>query len=467
MLVLCAASLDVARGKRRLDDRTMILNLLGLGDSLPFIFRLDGHRVPTTDLAVPSAVVVAAALVLAVCGFYAVASPRPLPGIPRRRRIVLADAIEALLARDVPRWMVDRTARSGSDMVQISPMGPLGRPVVVLANDAEARSILLRRGADFDVAGLHGDIFRGLMPRAAIARPTDAEHRRIRRLTRDLMAPDFLSNVSAPKIYAEVGHVVDAWRAKAGLARGRPWDAAPDIERLALGVGCSLMFGGGGRDGEGTAGLVRRGPEPPLPEHGGSESAGLGDGPAVFRPAPLPEVYAACRYHSRALLDAARGAPRLYYFVAGFLPRWKRARAAVDAFVGARAEALSGDAGDDGTESYPTSHLEAVLRRASSDGRGADPGTAKDEVYSHFLGFQDTVPHVISWAVVCLGIYQDVQRQLRDRLRAVHARAGAEGRAPAVAEIVDGSCPLLDAFVHEVLRCRPPISSSSPRSGRA
>ncbi|PHH83912.1 hypothetical protein CDD83_2799 [Cordyceps sp. RAO-2017] len=181
------------------------LSFPALPRPLAGLVKLGGLDAP--EAAGPSALsllALSALLALAVWLVYAVASSRPLPGIPRNHsaaRIVLGDLPDIVRAvlrgGDVRTWMADQTARLGSGIVQISPLGLFGRPWVVLSDYRQAQDLL--RGpasGDFDVAGLHNDIFRGLTPEASITKySADADFKRIRALTRDLMSPRFLSQV--------------------------------------------------------------------------------------------------------------------------------------------------------------------------------------------------------------------------------------------------------------------------------
>ncbi|KAM4055094.1 cytochrome p450 [Hirsutella rhossiliensis] len=333
---------------------------------------------------------------------------------------------------NIKRWMVNQTTRHSSDIVQISPAGVLGRPLVVLVNYREAQDILQRRGADFDVASLHNEIFRGIMPGAAITNYTDEQYNSIRVLTRELMTASFLSNVSGPKLYAEASRFTNTWKAKSQRALGRPWNASPDFERLALNVGFSVVFGARQQgDDEAISGSLSG-----EPLHDDASEAVDCDEPIAFEEAPLPDIFAASRLHSQALLDAALGAPRLYYFALGFLASWRTSLDLVNTYVGKRAAAFTQELAR-GANPCPTSHLEAALSKDARQHRRARAKTVQDEAYSHLLGIHDTIPHFMDWAAVYLGIHQHLQRQLRAGLRAAYPQAAAE---------------------QQVLRCRPPVS---------
>lgn len=108
-------------------------------------------------------------------------------------------------------------------------------------------------------------------------------------------------------------------------------------------------------------------------------------------------------------------------------------------------------------------HFEAILQRASDQPGGLSPWlitVAQDEAYSHMLGGQANVAHAATWAVKYLTLYQDEHHSIREDLRAAYAEARQEGRPPRLEEIMSSrvQTPHLDAFLHEVLRCRPALS---------
>lgn len=250
--------------------------------------------------------------------------------------------------------------------------------------------------------------------------------------------------MSGPKIYSIVLRFRDAWEAKARRARGRPWNAASDLDRLAMNVGFSVVFGA--RQLDHPDDISSSWSDEPL--HASKPSSP--DEPIEFEEAPLPDVCQVSRLHGRALVNASLGAPRLYYFALGFLGSWRASFATVNAFVSKRAAAFSQELARDRGARAAT-FLEAMLIRNISQHPRARFETMQDEAYSHLLGNNGTISHVMSWAVVYLGIHQDFQRELRASLRAAL-------RHPSLDMIMEASCPLLDAFIQEVLRCRPPVS---------
>jgi cytochrome P450 len=99
-----------------------------------------------------------------------------------------------------------------------------------------------------------------------------------------------------------------------------------------------------------------------------------------------------------------------------------------------------------------------MLRRERIRDGKIDWGLAQDVAYSHLLGNQNTIPHVLTWALKYLNLDPNLQHTIRTNMRDEYASAWANSRQPTLDEIVSIQVPYLEAFISEVLRCRPPIS---------
>lgn len=126
-------------------------------------------------------------------------------------------------------WLTSLTARHQSPIVQVF-IKPMTLPWVVVTDPFESQDILLRRTKEFDRSGFFGEIIGGILPEQHIQfLSTDARFKDSRILINHLMAPTFISQVSAPDVYKSVCTLIKVWQAKCDLAKGRPFSAQHDI----------------------------------------------------------------------------------------------------------------------------------------------------------------------------------------------------------------------------------------------
>lgn len=119
---------------------------------------------------------------------------------------------------------------------------PLSKPLLVLADFREAQDLMLRR-KDFDRSSDMGELVKGLAPNHHINLKTNTEWKSQRRLIQDLMTPSFLHDVAGPVIHQNASVLIELWRNKNRIAHHRPWEAAKDINRVALDAVMSFAFG--------------------------------------------------------------------------------------------------------------------------------------------------------------------------------------------------------------------------------
>lgn len=119
---------------------------------------------------------------------------------------------------------------------------PLSKPLLVLADFRETQDLMLRR-KDFDRSSDMGDLVKGLAPNHHIHLKTNAGWKTQRRLIQDLMTPSFLHNVAGPVIHQNASVLIELWCIKSRIANGRPWEAAKDINQVALDAVMSFAFG--------------------------------------------------------------------------------------------------------------------------------------------------------------------------------------------------------------------------------
>ena len=183
--------------------------------------------------------------------------PKPIPGVPyyeeSTKRISgdLPRVVEDFERdREVSMTRYEHCRKLASPIIQLF-INPLGRPWVFIDDPREAEDILLRRNKEFDRSHVSMDTIGLIMPHCTIVKPTGPEWKNQRRLWMDVMTPDFLRRVVAPKIHQSAMELVELWQLKAREEKVRPVDVTHDFDTAALDAIWSAILGdelGGMRD---------------------------------------------------------------------------------------------------------------------------------------------------------------------------------------------------------------------------
>ena len=327
-------------------------------------------------------------------------------------------------------------------------------PWVVVTDPFESQDILLRRTKDFDRARYFGDVISGVLPEQHIQfQSHDSRFKNNRALINHLMAPTFVSQVSAPEVYKSVCTLVKLWQAKCDIAEGRPWSPHGDITLWALDSIFASSFGLSEADSNTVRRLeaVQREPPPALPDDM--------DEPVSFPEGDIPNIFQAVLTLSDSLTQTQLSpAPRLTAWLMHKLPYLKRATATKDAWLGARVDEAIAliEAGIDSDR--PRSALHSVLLRERDTAlrEGREPAYHKRAIADEFLGFtmagHDTSATTVAWGVKLLTDHPAAQSRLREELRTALPDAAKGRRAPTYGELMRTNIPYLDAVVNEVLR---------------
>ncbi|GKT46906.1 cytochrome P450 monooxygenase TRI13 [Colletotrichum spaethianum] len=405
--------------------------------------------------------IVAAATAIALYALYRYLLPNPIPGIPYNPSAL------ASVFGDIPamvkncngspmRWMAAQGHRYSSPIFQLF-VTPFGKPSVVVTDFREAQDILMRR-KEFDRSDFSIDLLGGEIPHFQINLKTGPEWKGHRRLLQDLMTPVFLNGVAAPNIYTSAVHLVELWKAKARIADGRPFSAEKDIYFTALDAVLDFGFGDSCLHRALTPQLKLLRSTEEQPAHDRVGLAGTVEF-AVVQPHESIEAILAA---DEVIQDVANsGFMKLTWWWKGLQPRQRKLKNMRAEFVREQTahaiEKLHKDA-DEENESWVKSAVELIIQRerkfAKKEGR--DPvywsPVMKDELLGFIVAGHDTTSTTLCWGVKYLADCQRAQNKLRQHLRAAHADALAEKRAPSHNEISKAKIPYLDAVIEEILR---------------
>lgn len=324
-------------------------------------------------------------------------------------------------------------------------------PWVVVTDPLESQDILLRRTKEFDRSGFFGELIGGILPEQHIQfLSSDARFKNNRNLINHLMAPTFISQVSAPEVYKSTSTMIKVWQLKCDTAKGRPFAAHHDITYMALDSIFAAMFG----LPESESITIQRldavsAWTPEIPDSV--------DSPVPFPDGKIPEVFDAALTLANSVTDTQLSpAPRLTSWVLRQLPYMKRATAIKDKYI--RDKIDESVALVNGGQTNPRTALHSVLLRERDIATKEDrqPQYHKRAIADEFFGFMlaghDTSATTVAWGVKFLTDNPTAQDRLRAVLHAALPEAAQQRRAPSYQELIKSHIPYLDAVVEEVLR---------------
>ncbi|KAK2611531.1 hypothetical protein N8I77_004865 [Diaporthe amygdali] len=392
--------------------------------------------------------------------------PKPIEGIPYNTDAttrILGDMPEmmryVLRTKRVFCWLTSLTTRHKSPIVQVF-VKPFSAPWVVLTDPFESQDILLRRTREFDRSSFVGDLIDGVFPEQQLhMMSTDERFKRNRALVNHLMAPTFISSVSAPEVYQATVSMISLWDMKSDIAEGRPFAAHKDL--MSLGLDSIFASSFGLEETESNIFLRIATLQQWLETSGQVEKTkGTRDTPVPFPvEAPVPSVFEAIlTLADSVMIYQMSPAPRLTSWIVRKLPYMRRAYAIKENYIAAKTDECLQliKAGDD----RPRSALHSVLLRerdiAAKEGRQPDyrSRAIADEFFGFMTAGYDTSATTVSWGVKLLADNPAPQSRLREELRKALPDALREKRTPTYAEL-DAAfrrVPYLDAVVEEVQR---------------
>ncbi|KAK6067157.1 cytochrome p450 monooxygenase [Seiridium cupressi] len=409
----------------------------------------------------------ALALGVIVVGLYVVyqwALPKPIPGIPydshaaKNLRGSLPDllAYRKINGRLRP-WFVEQALKHQSPLVQ-AWMLPLSKPVLILADYQEAQDLLLRRGKEFDRGRRGADVFHGVVPNHHISMTSsDSRFKANKELVRDLMAPTFLNEVSAPEIYSKTMMLVNLWTLKAKSANGKPFDARKDIVDAAMDIINAAAF-----SFDDSMSTTKHQLDY-LAGNGASQIV-TGDGGSIEFPRlpDIPDIAAISAIADHLGTQFRSIMPRLDHKIRLLTqPDLRRNITRKDAMISREiARSLARFENGDHTMFSALDHLlQREMNASQKAGRQPDftSPSIKDEIFGYIVAGHETSSTSLQWTMKHIANHPEVQSKLRSALREAYSAASRDPRQPTVLEITKTNVPYLDAVLEESLRCDAPL----------
>ena len=387
------------------------------------------------------------------------AYPRPLHGIPYNR-----DAARRL-AGDFPelaafgkkggsfrQWFLEQATRHNSAITQVF-LSPFAKPAVIVSDYREVYDILSHRdGLDFK-RGKKADAFAGTLPHTFPAMETfDPLFKSSRDLARDLMMPSVLNSVNAPRIHDVSMSLLELCRLKAGLACGKPFDVADDVNEFGFDAILSAALGLGPDGGDVNRQIQH------ITTHQ-DRAVSHKESIVVFSRAKKSAKLSALQVEEDSLWKAfLMPFPKLYHSINDFRPSVRRAKRTMRAHI---ASQIANNLEVPGKQ--PECALDYVMQRelraAEKAGRAPvlDDPRIVNPVYGYLIAGHDTSSGTLLWLLRRMTAHPEYQSRVRACLRATYAEAWTEKRLPTAAELARQHSPWLDAALEETLRLDAPV----------
>jgi hypothetical protein len=177
--------------------------------------------------------------------------PKPLPGIPYNSEAlnsVFGDVASIIRWKkehgEQRRWFQAQAVKMNSPICQVFTKPFFYGPQVIVTDAREIHDIFHRRFKEFDKGYKEAEAFGGIIPDELLSlKLVSPEYKFHKDLMRDLMLPQFLNSVNAPEIYSKVLLLVDLWKLKSKITKGRPFIFKDDIHKAALDIIMAVSFG--------------------------------------------------------------------------------------------------------------------------------------------------------------------------------------------------------------------------------
>ncbi|CCT75954.1 related to TRI13-cytochrome P450 [Fusarium fujikuroi] len=412
--------------------------------------------------------IVVAVFILATLLIRRALLPKPIPGIVYREanaKKILGNAWELLQWKkkhgEMFGYLANLAVELNEPVFQIF-VHPLGKPWVIVADNREAFDILSRRTPkEFDRSRFLRSLFMPLVPEFHFHMPTGDRWKAHRKLVADTMSPAFLGGVAGPQMWKSTMKLIDLWRVKERLAKGRPFSVSTDIRKAAFEIIWAATFGFDSGSTNAQTELLET-----LPEF---TNLGDMDHEVEFPVAPDPPVFKAGLALNDAMNIGVQSlVPGLHLWLAyNLMPSLRAARSLKEAVIQDEIKKAINKFSnqtdlnweDQGNlKRHMKSAVDIVIAReidsARKEGRTPElmSRTVQDELFSFMLAGNEIFT-LTAWTLKFLTTHQNVQKKVRDELREECGAAVERGGAPTVSEIMSARLPYFEAMIEESTRC--------------
>ncbi|KAK1595304.1 cytochrome P450 [Colletotrichum navitas] len=394
------------------------------------------------------------AVSLALYTLYRWLLPKPIPGIaynPEAAASLLGDAPamvkEVAVTGEFRVWCAKQVVRMSSPLCQIF-IRPFSKPWILVADFREAKDILTRR-REFDKSSFLSDgmasmgYFHGIYT-------TGDKFKSNRQLIQDLMTSSFLDNHVGPAVLNKGLELVELWRLRAKLARGRPFSVKKDLEYTSLDVMLDFAFGSNWKH-------TALGPQVRLLSRLALEDVDIktADDPVSFPTVPLADFL-------NSVYEAPEVVEKTINALMPKLQTWWWSKQSWYRAIFDEKERVMKEQVAIGIDNYRSGHVETGIEhmvareaaRADKEGRpaGFESKVLRDEMFGNIIGGHHTTGGALMWLTKYLTTSPEIQDKLRSVLYETLSAARRENRLFTFQEIRHAKLPYLDAVIEEALR---------------
>ncbi|KAI8312741.1 Cytochrome P450 monooxygenase TRI13 [Colletotrichum sp. SAR11_240] len=380
--------------------------------------------------------------------------PKPIPGIaynPEATASLLGDAPamikEVAVTGEFRVWCAKQVVKMNSPLCQIF-IKPFSKPWVLVADFREAKDILTRR-REFDKSSFLSDgmacmgYFHGIYT-------TGDKFKANRQLIQDLMTSSFLDNHVGPAVLNKGLELVELWRLRAKLARGRPFSVRKDLEYTSLDVMIHFAFGSNWKH-------TALGPQVELLGGLALEDVDIktADEPVGFSTVPLADFL-------NSVYEAPEVVEKTINALMPKLQSWWWSKQSWYRHIFDEKERVMKEQVAIGVDHYRSGRVETGIEhmlvreaaRAEKEGRPADfeSKVLRDEMFGNIIGGHHTTGGAMMWLTKYLTTSPEIQNKLRSVLYETLSVARRENRLFTFQEIRHAKLPYLDAVIEETLR---------------
>ncbi|KAK8847633.1 hypothetical protein IAR55_005492 [Kwoniella newhampshirensis] len=256
------------------------------------------------------------------------------------------------------------------------------------------------------------------------------------------MTSKYLS-LTMPRAYDSVSDLIELWRAKRDLCRGKTWSAASDLEGATMDAICGMAFGHPWGVIRQYTGVVKTMSLRHLP----LDSSG-----AVEFKLLAPDL-AESTWRIFTSIPLRGPFPRLSHFITRLSSSYRRQALLVDRFLDSKLVEAREKARVLGAETaieLADNTLDMMVARELKGDDWMTDTEMKQELFQYLLAGTETSSTTLSWWCKFMTNHPEVQRKLRDHL--IHRLPWIKDRRPGFVELNATNVPYLEAVVHETLR---------------
>ncbi|WWD00852.1 hypothetical protein V866_007790 [Kwoniella sp. B9012] len=336
---------------------------------------------------------------------------------------------------------LDLSASTLGPICQIR-LGPFAH-MVIITDYMEMESLLLRRHQSLDRSSQTTSLFRTILPRALLTLRSGQVWRHHRRAMGNAMTPRFLA-LTMPNITRSAQNLVELWRKKNDLSRGRSWQAEKDLESATMDAICGMAFG---KSWEVVPSYINQLERNNTHTDGGTLEIGERD-EMIFR-LEAPDLAKSTWYIFKAV-PVQSPFPAFTHFFTRLKPGYMYHVKRIDDFLSGRLyearHCILSTSHEVGLE-VADNTLDLLVAKGMQEG---DEAMSDDEIKQELLQCTETSSTTLAWWCKFMTNNPSIQTELRGHL--LERLPENSDKNMNFDDLSPANVPYLEAVVHETLR---------------